>query len=90
MVRDLRGTVEREKAAIGVLITLQPSSKDMRKEATDAPLYESPWGKHGSIQILTVEELLNGARIDMPPIRHGGTSTPTIARADSGTQDSLF
>lgn len=90
MVRDLRGTVEREKAAIGVLITLQPASKDMKKEAVDAPLYETPWGKHGSIQVLTIEELLNGGRIDMPPIRLGGTSIPTIARADSGTQESLF
>lgn len=90
MVRDLRGTVEREKAAIGVLITLQPASKDMKKEAVDAPLYETPWGKHGSIQVLTIEELLDGGRIDMPPIRLGGTSIPTIARANSGTQESLF
>ena len=32
-VRDLRGTVEREKAQIGVLITMDAPTKEMRKEA---------------------------------------------------------
>lgn len=90
MVRDLNGVVQREKGAIGVLITLQPSSKDMRKEAASAPFYESPWGKHGSIQILTIEELLNGQKIDMPPIQPGGTTVPTIAPVSSEQQDELF
>ena len=29
--------------------------------------YESPWGKHAKVQLLTVSELLEGKRIDMPP-----------------------
>jgi hypothetical protein len=29
--------------------------------------YESPWGRHPKLQILTVDELLAGAKIDMPP-----------------------
>src|SRR5581483_10055865 len=32
-VRDLRGTVEREGAALGIFITLEPPSHDMEKEA---------------------------------------------------------
>ena len=32
-----------------------------------AGFYESPWGKHAKIQLLTVSEILKGDRIDMPP-----------------------
>ena len=32
-----------------------------------AGFYESPWGKHAKIQLLTVAEILKGDRIDMPP-----------------------
>ncbi len=69
-IRDLRGVVEREKAEIGVLITMQEPTHPMRSEAAGAGFYESPgWGKkYPKMQILTVEELLNGKEIDMPPL----------------------
>lgn len=68
-VRDLRGVVERENAAIGVLITLEEPSDQMRSEAASAGFYQSPVGtKHPRIQILTIRELLEqNKRIDMPP-----------------------
>ena len=69
-VRDLRGVVEREQAAIGVLITLEPATKPMQTEAAAAGFYTSPgWGKqYPRLQILTVEELLHGVkRLEMPP-----------------------
>jgi hypothetical protein len=64
--------IDREKAEIGVLITMEKPTKAMRTEALSAGFYESPWGrkKHRRIQILTVEELLDGKAIDMPPIQH--------------------
>ena len=69
-VGELRGTVEREQAAIGVLITLEAATKPMQAEAAAAGFYTSPgWGKqYPRLQILTVEELLHGAkRLEMPP-----------------------
>jgi hypothetical protein len=65
----LRGVVEREGAAIGVLLTMQESTKPMRQEAASAGFYQSPgWNKkHPRLQILTVGELLDGRTIDMPP-----------------------
>ena len=66
-VRDLCHVVDREKAEMGVLISMHPNTKPMRAEAADAGSYESPWGKHAKIQLLTVSELLKGVRIDMPP-----------------------
>jgi len=66
-VRDLRGVIDREKAEIGVLIALQEPTKPMREEAASAGYYESRWGKHPRLQILTVAELLEGKGIDCPP-----------------------
>jgi DNA modification methylase len=69
-LRDLRGVVEREKAAIGVLITMQAPTQNMRTEAASAGFYQSPWGtRHPRVQILTVQDLLDGKKIDMPPSR---------------------
>ena len=68
-VRDLRGVLDREKAEIGVLITLQEPTKPMRTEAAGAGFYTSPWGRHPRLQVLTVAELLEGKRIDMPSYR---------------------
>ena len=67
-IRDLRGVLEREKAEIGIFITLQEPSKAMRREAAGAGFYHSPgWNKdYVRIQILTIEELINGKTIDYP------------------------
>lgn len=66
-VRDLRGTVERENAAIGVLITMETPTKEMRREAATGDAYRSNWGDHPRIQLLTVGELLEGKTINRPP-----------------------
>ncbi|QQS31885.1 MAG: restriction endonuclease [Acidobacteriota bacterium] len=68
-IRDLVGTVEREKAAIGLFVTLEPPTKPMEKEAAEAGFYHSHgWNKdYPKIQILTVKEILNGTQPDLPP-----------------------
>lgn len=71
-VRDLVGVLTREKADIGVLISFEEPTRDMRKEAASAGFYESPWGKHPKVQLLTVGELLEGKTVDMP--RTAGTN----------------
>ena len=68
-VRDLRGVVEREQAALGVLLTLNAPTKPMRTEAASAGFYASPWGQHPRVQILTVGEILDGKKLDAPPPR---------------------
>ena len=67
-IRDLNWTVEREKAAIGVFITLENPTQPMIKEALAAGYYESPlWQKpYRKLQILTIGDLLGGAAVDMP------------------------
>jgi DNA modification methylase len=66
-VRDLRGVVEREKAQIGVLLSMEEPTSAMRKEAASSGFYKSPWGsQHPTLQILTIEKLLAGKSIDYP------------------------
>jgi site-specific DNA-methyltransferase (adenine-specific) len=70
-VRDLRGVIEREKAEIGVLITLRAPTGPMRSEAAAAGFYRSPWGKDfPRLQVLTIEELLDGRAVQCPAGEH--------------------
>lgn len=66
-VRDLRGVIEREKAEIGALITLEEPTKPMISETTSAGFYKSSWGNHPRLQILTIAQLLDGKGINYPP-----------------------
>jgi hypothetical protein len=90
-VSQLVGVVAREKAALGVLITMHPPSRAMRVEAATAGFYESPWGKHPRLQILTVEQLLTGQTVDYPPARQASvTYKPTPLSAAKTEQLGLF
>jgi adenine specific DNA methylase Mod len=60
MVKDLIATVEREKAAIGLFVTLAEPTKPMVTEAVSAGFYKSPKGDFPKIQILTIDDLLSG------------------------------
>jgi len=76
-MRNLIGTLNRERAEMGVLVTLEPSSAPMRQEAAEAGDYHSPgWNRdYPKVQILTIELLSTGAHPDLPPTR------ATFARA---------
>lgn len=68
-IRDLVGTITREKASIGIFLTLETPSRDMVTEALNAGYYYSQgWGeKYPRLQILSISELLQGAKVKMPP-----------------------
>ena len=68
IVQQLIGTITREQAEIGLLITLNPSTGPMRREAVEAGFYHSPgWDRdYPRIQILTVEELMAGKQPQIP------------------------
>lgn len=91
-VRDLVGVVNRDNAAIGVLISMQDPTRPMREEAASAGFYNSPLGtKHPRVQLLTVAELLDGRGVDMP--RAGLDVTfrqAPRARDEQGRQGELF
>ncbi|MCX7012535.1 MAG: restriction endonuclease, partial [Candidatus Sumerlaeota bacterium] len=91
-VRDLRGVVEREKAAIGVLISMEDPTAPMQSEAVTAGFHESRfWNRrYAKIQLLTVADLLAGKQIDMPPVRQVGATfkkAPKASRPKVETED---
>jgi site-specific DNA-methyltransferase (adenine-specific) len=91
-VRDLKGVIDREKAVMGLFITLEPPTHPMRTEAVSAGFYHSAlWGKdYPRIQILPVEELLAGGQPLLPPSASGGfTKAPRLAKVE-GTQEGLI
>jgi site-specific DNA-methyltransferase (adenine-specific) len=68
-IRDLKGVLEREQAAIGALITLKPPTKAMREEAAAADFYVwkgPPETRFPRLQILTIAELFAGKKLDYP------------------------
>lgn len=66
MVRDLAGTVAREKASLGVFICLTEPTKEMEREAVLAGFVELGGVKYRKIQLRTIAQLLAGAGIDSP------------------------
>jgi DNA modification methylase len=80
MIRDLKGVLEREKAEIGLFVTLDEPSAPMRLEASTAGVYHSDLSgrDYGRIQILTIAELLEEhRRPDLPLL-----VLPTYQRAE--------
>ena len=95
-IRDLKGTIEREKAVIGVFITLEKPTAAMSKEALAAGYYESPrWGRrYRRLQILTIGDLFGGASVDMPPQygahRRAERYNPTTVSVEGKAQKGLI
>jgi site-specific DNA-methyltransferase (adenine-specific) len=90
-MRDLFGAVQRENAAIGVFITLEAPTREMSKEAVSAGDYESPgWNqKYPCIQILTIADLLKGAKVQMPPA-YGTFKQAQKVQRNNGEQEELL
>ena len=90
-VRDLRGVLDREEAQIGVLLSFEQPSSGMRAEAASAGFYDSPWGtRHARLQLLTVEQLLDGKGIDYPSMTGANVTHRRAQRAKGpGEQDQL-
>jgi site-specific DNA-methyltransferase (adenine-specific) len=63
MVRDLLGTMQANKADIGLFVTLTQPTKAMLTEATKAGFYRAGNGKdYPKLQIFTIEDLLSGKK----------------------------
>jgi hypothetical protein len=71
MIRDLKGVLDREKAPIGVFLTLTPPTRPMEKEAAAAGFYILGERQYPRVQIITVEQALNGVRPAIPLVDAG-------------------
>jgi site-specific DNA-methyltransferase (adenine-specific) len=88
MVRDLAHVVDREKAKIGLFLTLAEPTGPMRTEAVKAGYYATIYGKYPKIQILTIAELFEGKQPKIPLV--DSASFKKAAReSEGGEQDKL-
>lgn len=61
--------MEREKAEIGVFVTLQPPTAPMRQEALSAGIYTPvhfPDQQCPRLQVLSIEDVLSGTSVAYP------------------------
>ena len=82
VIATLKGDMEREKAEMGLLVTLEPPTAPMLREAASAGLYvpeHFPNHQFPRVQIATVEELLAGKSPALPQL--GLSAAPTFKRA---------
>ena len=92
-IATLKGDMEREKAEIGLFITLQEPTRPMLAEAAAAGFYTPehfPDSQYPRIQILTIEDLLNDTkRADYPRLAPEATFRRAPRRRTTGTQAPL-
>ena len=89
-IRDLAGVVEREKAALGLFISLEEATRDMLTEAAAGGFYHSDlWQRDfPKLQIRTIADLLAGRSFDLPP-RQPAYQPAERARPPQGEQGSM-
>lgn len=69
MIKDLIATVDREKAKVGIFVTLASPTRPMVIEAMKCGFYDSPHhGKVPKIQIMTIQDLFDGRKPQIPMI----------------------
>lgn len=69
MIATLKGDMEREKAEIGLFITLNRPTRPMIQEAAVAGIYtpeQFPDHHYPRVQIITIEDLLSGVQAEIP------------------------
>jgi len=92
-VRELQAVVEREKAAIGVLFTVEEPTKPMRIEAAQAGSWHSElFNKdYAKIQIISAQEVLeNDKKPDLPPLMAEQYRKADRIQKKAGEQGELF
>ena len=91
MIRNLCGVIDRESAAIGVFISLDPPTRDMVTEAVSAGYFHSEtWQKdYSRVQILSIEDLFAGKGIEMPPSAYGTFKQAEKIKKKDATQLTL-
>jgi hypothetical protein len=87
-VRDFGRVIEREDADIGVLLTLNQPTAKMRAEAAGLGTRKLDWRTepYPRYQILTINELLDGAQIEMPPQRQTNVTFTRAQQYRPGSQ----
>jgi hypothetical protein len=84
VIRDLYGTMEREGAVIGYLLTLYPMP-NLVKEASKYGTYQNKMFGHiyPKIEVISVQDILEGKKMYLP------TSVEVLKKAERKTQEGM-
>jgi hypothetical protein len=74
---------------MGILITLQDPSKQMIRDAASSGFYTCSLGTFPKIQIITIRDILDEARLELPPIQKMGHSRRPMLAVAAAAQISL-
>jgi len=89
MIRDMGHVVDREKAKVGIFITLAEATGPMKTEAVKAGFYETPHhGKVPKLQILTIADLFAGKKPQIPFV--DASSFKAAPREKTSKQEKLL
>ncbi len=80
-IRDFAHVIQREKAIIGLFLTLEDPTQPMLTEAASAGVYEPTMALRGGqtyprLQILTIRDLLDGVQPTLPIVKATFKSAP--------------
>jgi site-specific DNA-methyltransferase (adenine-specific) len=88
VIRDLRGVIERENAACGILITRNEATKPMMQEAKAAGQFKPEnFAAFDKLPIVTVQEILDGVKMNLPLMEE---VTKRAQKVKTDTQNNLF
>ena len=90
-IATLNSDRQREKAEFGILITMDKPTKAMQQEVQAIGKYKHPMlnREDDRIQVVTIQELLDGKRLNLPMSRNDAVKSAE-AVGDSGRQDTLL
>lgn len=86
MVRELAGTITREKADFGVFVCLGPVTREMQIEAANAGRVELPGGKRPRLQIVTAADLIAGPNLGIHAVLNTVSGAAEAKKAASRKQ----
>jgi site-specific DNA-methyltransferase (adenine-specific) len=70
MVRDFRGVLDREQAAMGIFVCLDHPTFEMEREAASAGFVETAQGRKRKLQIFSIRGWFDGDKPDLPHAPH--------------------
>ncbi|MFA5065823.1 MAG: site-specific DNA-methyltransferase [Dehalococcoidia bacterium] len=87
VIRDLGHVIDREKADFGILLTLEEPTQPMVKESATKGFYSSQTGHdYPRIQILTIEQVLQGKKPNIPVWVAPIQAPPTPVKVEGKTR----